>query len=55
MVSANGANLLGEYINTIKENSEALLQAGKEVSLEANVVKTQVYVHVESPERMTKP
>jgi hypothetical protein len=36
LVYADGANFLGESINTIRRNADALLRASKEVSLEAN-------------------
>jgi hypothetical protein len=35
---------LGENINTIKKNPEALLQAGKEVDLEADTEKIKYMV-----------
>jgi hypothetical protein len=34
-------NLLGDNIETIKENTEILIDAGKEVGLEINVEKTK--------------
>jgi hypothetical protein len=46
-------NLLGENIIIIKKNTEVLLDASKEVSLEVNT-KNQVYVHGSSPDCGTK-
>jgi hypothetical protein len=34
-------NLLGDNIDTIKKNTETLIDAGKEVGLEINVEKTK--------------
>jgi len=36
LVYANDINLLGDSINTTKENTETLLEAGKDVGLEVN-------------------
>jgi hypothetical protein len=38
---ANDVNLLGDKIDTIKKNTETLIDAGKEVGLEINVEKTK--------------
>jgi hypothetical protein len=36
MAYANDVNLLGDNIDTIKKNTETLIDAGKEVGLEIN-------------------
>jgi hypothetical protein len=37
---ANDVNLLGDNIDTIKKNTESLIDAGKKVDLEISVEKT---------------
>jgi hypothetical protein len=41
LVSADDVNLLGYNINTIKKNTEALIDTNKEVGLEVNTEKTR--------------
>jgi hypothetical protein len=41
MAYANDVNLLGDNIDTIKKNTETLIDARKEVGLETNVEKTK--------------
>jgi hypothetical protein len=36
LVNADGVNILGGNINTVKKNNESLLQASKDVGLEVN-------------------
>jgi hypothetical protein len=39
LVNADDVNLLGDNVNTIKENAEALIDASKEVGLEVDKEK----------------
>jgi hypothetical protein len=41
LVYADDVNLLGNNIDTIKKNTETLIDAGKEVGLEVNAEKTK--------------
>jgi hypothetical protein len=47
-------NLLGDNIDTIKKNTETLIDANKMVGLEINVRENQVYVAILSPECRSK-
>jgi hypothetical protein len=40
LVYAVDVNLLGDSVNTIKENSETLLEARRDIGLELNAEKT---------------
>jgi hypothetical protein len=44
LVYADDINLLGDSVNTIKENSETLLEAGRDIGLETNVEKTKYMI-----------
>jgi hypothetical protein len=53
LVYANDINLLGDSINTTKENTETLLEAGKDVGLEINVEMTMYMImsHLRTQDR----
>lgn len=46
LVSADGVDLLGKDIDTIKKNTEAILFISKHIGLEANTKKNQVFVNI---------
>ena len=41
LVYADDVNILGESVHTVKENTEYLIVASKEIGLEVNVDKTK--------------
>jgi hypothetical protein len=44
LVYADEVNLLDDSINTIKENTETLLQASRDIGLEINAEKTKYMI-----------
>jgi hypothetical protein len=44
LVYADDINLLGDSVNTIKENSETLLEASRDIGLEINAEKTKYMI-----------
>jgi hypothetical protein len=44
LVYADDVNLLSDSVNTIKENSETLLEASRDIGLEINAEKTKYMI-----------
>jgi hypothetical protein len=42
LVYADGVNLLGDSVSTIKENSETLLEVSRDIGPEINTEKTSI-------------
>jgi len=49
MLYADDVNLLGDTVNTIKDNSETLLEASTDIGLEINVEKTKYMIMSHHP------
>jgi hypothetical protein len=44
LVYADNVNLLGDSVNTMKENTETLLEASRDIGLEINAEKTKCMI-----------
>jgi hypothetical protein len=49
LVFDDDVNLLGDSINTIKENTESVLESGRDVGLEINAEKTKYMIMSRHP------
>jgi hypothetical protein len=55
LVYADDVNLLGDSVNTVKENTEILSEASMDIGLEINSEKTKVSDYVSLSEFRTEP
>jgi hypothetical protein len=55
LVYADDGNLLDDSINTIKGNTETLLQASRDIGLEINAEKTKYMIMLSSSKLRTEP
>jgi hypothetical protein len=49
LVYADDVNLLGDCLNAVKENSETLLEASRDIGLEINAEKTKYMIMSRHP------
>jgi hypothetical protein len=55
LVYADGINLLGDSINTIKEKTESLLETSRDVGLDVNAEKTKYMIMSRHPNSGQNP